>query len=517
MSRRICSVGRRVSIPGDARRRLVTRFLLGFAAMVAVAVILLAVALCGCDGGRGVSAHLQGAVGVGDPYYPRAGNGGYDVVSYEIAMAIDPSTGTISGSTTIEAVILEELGSFSLDYAGPEITSVTVNGATVGFRRDRDKLIITPAERSASGQTLLVKVAYSGRPGTLTERQPYPMGWQQKGRVSYTLDEPLGAATWFPVNDHPSDKAVYTFRLTVPMPYVAAANGVLVDTEELGTGRTFVWEMRQPLAGYLAAVSVDEYVIVESVAPNGVPIRDFFAKGLVEAAQAAFCRTGEVLSFFSELFGPYPFEAYGVVVPSVETGAAMENQTLSLFGRDVLEHRMSDPLVGAVYLSHELAHQWFGNSVTISGWQDIWLNEGFATYASWLWLEHDHGPATLAAMVEESLLMLRKEAHKPPGDPSIDELFGVSVYRRGALTLHALRLTVGDDVFFEILREWVGRYRYGNVTTGDFVALAHEKARAANVSSEVLRGLFEAWLYRDGLPDLPGGSHGPTVSGGVNH
>lgn len=472
------------------------------ALLASIAVLMLALTLggCGCSGG---GDRLQGATGLGDSYYPMAGNGGYDATSYEIVLDIDPAAGTIAGGTTIEATALAALDSFSLDYAGPEIRAVTVNGAAAVFRREKDELIVTCPEQWEAGRAVSVEVGYAGAPRTLEYGQSYAMGWQQKGDVSYTLDEPLGAAAWFPANDHPSDKATYTFRLTVPRPYVAAASGVLVETEEQGAYQTFAWEMRQPLASYLAAVSVDEYVIVRSIAPNGVPIRDFYAKELAERAQAAFSRTGEVLAFYADLFGPYPFEEYGVVVPSVETGAAMENQTLSLFGRDILERRMSDPVVGAIFLSHELAHQWFGNSVSIDRWQDIWLNEGFATYASWLWLQHDRGPAALNAMVDESLQVLRAKAHDPPGDPGVDELFGVSTYRRGALTLHALRLTVGDGVFFEILREWASRYQYANATTDDFIALARTKAQEASMQPEVLTGLFESWLYRDDLPSLP--------------
>ncbi len=183
---------------------------------------------------------------------------------------------------------------------------------------------------------------------------------------------------------------------------------------------------------------------------------------MAKAAHDAFSRTGEVIDYFAGLFGPYPFAAYGVVVPDGETGAAMENQTLSLFGRDVVEKRMSDPIAGPIFLSHELAHQWFGDSVTIEQWDDIWLNEGFATYASWLWLEHDQGRRALEDQVKLSQQQLSKSVEPPPGTPGAGDMFGTSVYRRGGLTLHALRLTVGDETFFRILRTWADRYRYGN-------------------------------------------------------
>jgi aminopeptidase N len=461
--------------------------------------------------GLGCDDPLSGAKGAGDSYLPGAGNGGYDVSSYDIALRIDPIAGTIEGKTIVEATALQALTSFSLDFLGPEIGVLTVGGSVAEYRRDGQELIVSPPDPPAAGETFSVTVSYAGVPGELEgtgapSEGSLALGWQRVGDVIYTIDEPEGAATWFPANDHPSDKATYTFSLTVPRPYVAVASGVLVDTQVQGTDQIFVWEMRQPLASYLAAVSVDEYVLSESVAPNGVRIRDYFAAELAEEAEAAFARTGEVLAYFAELFGPYPFEEYGVVVPSVNTGAAMENQSLSLVGRDLLETSISNPTTGVVFLTHELAHQWFGNSVTVARWQDIWLNEGFATYASWLWLEHDRGPAVLATMVNNSLQDLEGAVLEPPADPGLDEMFGATTYVRGALTLHALRLTVGDDVFFGLLREWTARYRYGNADTEDFIALAKELA--GNVAPETLDGLFEAWLYEDDLPELPASGGG---------
>jgi aminopeptidase N len=328
------------------------------------------------------------------------------------------------------------------------------------------------------------------------------LGWQDQGGYVFTLDEPSGADTWFPSNDHPSDKATYEFRITVPKPEVAAANGVLVATEDQGADQTFVWEMRQPLATYLAQVTVGDYVVQTSTSPQGVALRNYFSPALADKAEAAFARTGEILDYFVDLFGPYPFDAYGVVVPPARTGAAMENQTLSLFGEDMLEKRMFDPTVGVVYLAHELAHQWYGDSVTVSRWQDIWLNEGFAEYASWLWLEHDQGPGALKTMVDESVAALTGERFPPLGDPGVDGMFSDNVYRRGALTLHALRLTVGDQVFFGILKDWAAKYRYANATTADFIALV--RADAGGVPPDRLTALFDSWLFGGKLPALPG-------------
>ena len=458
--------------------------------------------------GNEESTGTAGSSGIGDAYLPQAGNGGYDTLHYEVALTYEPEIGYLSAVTLIEAEALQDLGAFNLDLLGLNVESAEVDGTPADFAREGQELTIECPVVLEAGEAFSVEVAYFGVPEPLEAAGGYPTGWQSDGATAYTLDEPEGAATWYPVNDHPSDKATYTFRITVPKPYVATANGVLVATEDEGEEQTFVWEMRQPLANYLAAVAIGEFTVEEMVAPNGVAIRNYFDSELAEDAQEAFARTGEVLAYFSEVFGPYPFEAYGVVVPDVYTEAAMENQTLSLFGRDLLEGPMADATLGEIYLSHELAHQWFGDSVTLGKWQDIWLNEGFATYASWLWFEHDLGAQGLAMGVEDAQRRLGVEASSPPtgaeippGDPGVTKLFGVSVYHRGALTLHALRLTVGDDLFFSILREWVSRYRYGNATTEDFISLAQEKA--GDLPGVDLTGLFDAWLFGETVPELP--------------
>jgi aminopeptidase N len=256
----------------------------------------------------------------------------------------------------------------------------------------------------------------------------------------------------------------------------------------------------------LAQVDVGKFTLETSTTAGGVPIRNYFAAGLESAGHKAFARMGDVLDYYAGLFGPYPFPVYGVVVPDAASGAAMENQTLSLYGRDVLEKRMSDPVTGAIYLSHELAHQWFGDSVGFERWDDIWLAEGFATYASWLWLEHDVGPQALQEQVATSQTMLAKSLEAPPGAPDSGHLFGTSVYRRGALTLHALRLTVGDETFFAILRSWAEEHKYGTADTAEFIALVKQKA--PQIPAAQLDALFQAWLHGEKMPALPAAGAG---------
>ena len=450
----------------------------------------------------GCADPLAGSSGLGDPYLPSAGNGGYDVSHYQVSLTVDPAADTLAGTTVVQARATQGLASFHLDLSGLEVKSVSVDGKAAKFRRKGSELVIVCPSTLDSGQDFAVEVSYAGRPKPVKDSSAFSMGWQDQDGYIFTLDEPSGADSWFPSNDHPSDKATYEFRITVPKPNVAAANGVLVATEDQGSDQTFVWEMRQPLATYLAQVTVGDYVVQTGTSPKGVALRNYFAPALADRAAAAFARTGDVLDYYAGLFGPYPFEAYGVVVPPVQAGAAMENETLSLFGEDMLENRMADPVGAMVYLAHELAHQWFGDSVTVSRWKDIWLNEGFAEYASWLWLEHDQGPQALQSMVDQSIATLTGESYPPLGDPGLDGMFSTNVYERGALTLHALRLTVGDQVFFGILRDWVSKYRYGNATTDDFIALVRRDAPA--VPADRLTGLLESWLFGERLPVLPG-------------
>ena len=478
-------------------------------------LLALAVATWGCQGGTderllggsdttGTTAapdDATGSAGLGDEYFPYAGNGGYDALSYTITLTCDPATGRLAGTTVVKAEALQALNTMNLDFSGLEISRLEVDGTPATYERQAHELVVECPQPLKTGQIFSVAVTYSGKPVGLTSADGYPEGWQWVDDTIFTLDEPEGAATWFPLNDHPSDKATYEFNLTVPAQYTATANGLLVEVKEQGGEKTFVWRMDQPMANYLAAVAVGEFVLQETASPAGVPIRNYFDVAVAEQGREAFARTGEVLDYFSALFGPYPFDVYGVVVPDATVGAAMENQTISLFGRDVVEQTMTDPVVGQMFLSHELSHQWFGDSVTLAEWQDIWINEGFATYASWLWAEHDMGQEGMDIWVQWALESLASADETPTGDPGVKDLFGASVYERGGLTMHALRLTLGDELFFGILRDWVGRYAYGIATTEDFIALVKQKA--GHLQGVDLDAFFQGWLYDEKMPALP--------------
>jgi aminopeptidase N len=309
------------------------------------------------------------------------------------------------------------------------------------------------------------------------------------------MGEPDGAATYYPVNDHPLDKATYTFRVTVPNSYQVAANGVLRKTiANLGT-TTYIFEARDPMASYLATINIaKKFNVVAEIGPNNIPIRNYFADGISPNLLKPFALQSRMLSFFSHLFGPYPFEVYGSVVVNTGTasaGSALETQTLSIFGADIL----GNPEETEQVVVHELAHQWFGNSVSLADWSDIWLNEGFATYSQGLWIEYTKGPAAFEKWIRGEYNYVSKNLANlvPPGKPKADDLFNSGVYDRGALTLHALRLEIGDDDFFETLRAYYNRFKGGNVRTADFIKVAEE------VSHKDLQAFFDRWLYSNTL------------------
>jgi aminopeptidase N len=517
------------------------------ARIVAILVVSLLV-----TGSVAASTPAAGGTGIGDPYFPLMGNGGYDVSHYAIALTVDVPTNTVTATTTIEAKATDDLTAFNLDFVGPEISRVAVDGAAAASQRNAGELTVTPAVPIAAGTDFTVAIDYAGSPGA-SAGGTFGGGWTTGRDAIYVMGEPDGADTWFPVNNHPADKATYSLDVTVPKPYEVASGGTLVGTIDNGDTRTFRWASRDPAASYLVPLHIAELDEATAVGPRGLPIRSYFPTAIEADERAPFDRLPDMIAYFETVFGPYPFEAYGATVIDASLGAALETQTLSTHGRDAV----AEPIV-----AHELAHQWFGNSVGLERWQDIWLNEGFATYAEWLWHEQTQGaaardervrevyavfaardrlddPAALASLNARELVDLVLAAFPgflsrqdvlaalgspsaeelartpaadalpklrlPPralepiriGDPGPDSLFRGAVYLRGGLTLHALRLNLGDEAFFRVLRTYTERHRHGAVTTADFVAVAEE------IAGRHLDAFFDAWLLQTALPAIP--------------
>ena len=438
------------------------------------------------------------AEGLGDSFYPFLGNGGYDVLHYDIDLDVDPAANTISAQTTISATAGEELSTFNLDLSGLEVHEVTVDGANAEFSRSGAELTVRPAQPLAAGTEFTASVLYSGAPEPIDDPGVsfFAVGWQSREGVIFTASEPSGSMTWFPSNNHPTDKATFEIEITVPEGLTAASNGLLVS-EATDDGRTtFTWRMDDPMATYLAAVYIGDFERIERgrAGPDGPLRRDYVHRDAPPKIAEALSVTPDAMAFLEELSGPYPFDAYGTIVMPFPLGYALENQTLSLHGPHVL-----DP----GFIAHEAAHQWLGNSVSPDDWSEIWLNEGFATYLH-LMFEADYYGTDLDAFMEQMHLQMASMGAVPPKGIEIDELFGFSVYFRGALTLHALRLHTGDETFFQILRAHYERSAGSTTNTAEFLEIVDELASGASplephAGPEAV-ALVESWLNDESVP-----------------
>lgn len=434
-----------------------------------------------------------GAITLDDPYVGSFGNGGYDVQSYDLAIRWNQEAEQLDGVTTIAAIATQDLSSFNLDLYKLEVTSVEVDGAAAEFVRDGNELTIIPSTPIADGDDFVAIVDYGGEPQEEPGRlgSSAPSGWHTRPDSAYVLGEPVAASTFHPANDHPSDKARFTYRLTTSSDDLAIAGGNLLSETDNDDGTTtWVYEQDEPLATYLTTMMFGPFEIREDgTSESGIRVRNVFYSEIADEAEPIFVNQPQMIDEFEEMFGPYPFDLYGSAVVDDIVGGALETQTLSVFGRDVLQF---GPFAERV-VAHELAHQWFGNSVSVQNWEDLWLNEGFASYAEALWLERFDPEFTMQDWLDEASAqgpLLASQVHRPPED----QLFGAQVYIRGALTLHALRVDVGDDVFFEILQTWAARFRNKNASSAEFEALAEE------ISGMDLATFFDAWLRTDELP-----------------
>ena len=444
--------------------------------------------------GSDVPIPSPGAPNLGEPFYSWMGNGGYNALHYALDLTVDIETDFISGRATIDAEATQALSAFNLDFIGFDVSEVTVNDVAASFLRSGRELTIEPAEPLWQDAPFNIVVHYSG----IVESVPDPaipfdaIGWLHGDSGTYVLSEPSGASSWYPVNDSPLDKATYTFRITVDKPYVVAANGLLQETIDNGDSVTYHWEASDPMASYLATIDIAEFDVESEVGPNDLPIVNYFPITAGKKLRDPFAVVPEQIAYFNELFGPYPFESFGAVVMDDNSfGAALETQTRPVYGQRIVQS------LGEAVIAHELAHQWFGNSISLERWSDIWLNEGFATYAEWQWIEHERGETGFVREVRNWYTIVDRVSPPPPGDPAIEDLFGLGVYKRGGLTVAALRFHVGDEVFFDILRTYSKRFHDGNASTEDFIAVAEE------VSEQELDEFFDGWLFAEDLPPIP--------------
>jgi len=429
-----------------------------------------------------------GADGLGDELLPTRGNGGYDVATYDVSIAWEPVANVITARETVVASSTQELSAFNIDLHGLTVSAVTVDGEAATFGRAGDELTITPASPIASAAQFTTVIDYGGTP-ELQDGE----GWFRDGDGGVIVfGEPSGSSTWRPVNDHPLDKAGYTVRITAPSAMLGVSNGTLESTTSNGDTTTWVYQQPFNAAPYLQFVAIGDYQIVDGgTSSSGIPVRNVFPRDRVAELTELFAVQPSMIDALEALFGPYPFDVYGsLVVDNFPIGTALETQTLSTFSSDA-------GILSVDVIVHELAHQWFGNSIAVGSWSDIWLNEGFATYSEWLWAESLDPQASTTEGICQLLLDpgLVNEINRPITDVSGDDLFTASVYLRGGMLLHALRLEIGDETFKRLLPTYFSRFSDGNATTTDFVAVAEEVAGAQ------LDDLFDRWLNDPQLPD----------------
>ncbi|MEV6835232.1 M1 family metallopeptidase [Streptomyces sp. NPDC051133] len=455
--------------------------------LVPAAAALLAVTVTACGGG----VHgTPGGSGVRDPYFPKAGNGGYDVGHYDLTLGYTPAGRRLTGTAVITARATQDLSAFDLDLAGLHVDSVTVEGRKALFNRAGQELTVRPHDDLRKGETFRTTVRYSGTPRTLTDPDGSEEGWLPTADGALALGEPVGSMAWFPGNDHPSDKATYDVAVTVPEDLQAVSNGELTERSSKGGRTTYRWHTAQPMASYLATVAIGHFDITRSTGPHGLPIVTAVDPTQAKAGAKVLAKLPGIIKWEETNFGPYPFSSTGVIIDRPDdAGYALETQNRPFFP--------GAPDIGT--LVHELAHEWYGDSVTPKSWQDMWLNEGFATYAEWLY-EEDFGDKSAQQTFMDHYNGDHEEiwAYPPAKPSSAAHISDSPVYQRGAMVLQKIRQKVGDDTFYDIIQGWAAARRHGSASTADFTAFVEKKAPHKDFTE-----IWKDWLYGDRKPSHP--------------
>jgi aminopeptidase N len=468
-------------------------------ALFAVSTAALAIAATPAAAQR----YVAGSPGAGDPFFPNAGNGGYDVRHYSLTLDYDQPANFLDGHARIRARATENLRSFNLDLRDfLTVSSVSVNGKRARFTHEGQELQISPRPKLKDRTRFVVEVDYSGNPEPIVDPDESIEGWivpEEDPDGAFVVNEPQGSPGWYPANDTPRDKASFSFHVTVPAGHTVMANGELLGRRTRAGRTTWHWRENSPMSTYLTTATNGPFE-TRFYEANGLQMYDAvdpdtrrLVTGPPDPALAweRLAPEPEIIAFFSDLYGDYPFTTGGGIVDwAASVGYALESQTRPNYNR----------VPSAPTVVHEIAHQWFGDAVTIAYWPDIWLNEGFATWSEWIY-DEQHGGDTAQSVYEE-LCAIPEDSDEgqdlwfpaPVGLEDASQLFHTPVYDRGAMTLQALRTDVGDRVFLRILRRWYAEHKYGNVTTAEFIALAER------VSGRDLGAFFDAWLYQEGRP-----------------
>jgi aminopeptidase N len=448
------------------------------------AVLALAIGLALLGGAFASAAGMPEKVA--EPFFPRSGNRGYDVKHYGVSLGYQPRSGELTVRDAIEARATGGLTRFSLDLDGLKVTSVGVDGEPAKFGRGKGKVKVVPATPIAKGEAFTVVLRYQGLPRKVTDPDGSTEGWYRTSDGAAAVGEPVGTAAWLACNNAPRDKASFDIQITVPAGVKAVSNGRLVGREKVDRRVRFSWSEPAPMASYLALVDIGTGKLVHGQVGK-LPTWTLVDPKLVKRSRAAIDSLPQIIRWEEHLYGRYPFTAAGSVVDVADLQYALETQSRPIYA--FAPDRTT--------VVHETAHQWFGDSVGLERWPDIWLNEGFATWTQWYFAERHGGRSAQEVFAQ----LYRKPASKtgfwnpPSGHPGqAKNLFAVSTYVRGAMTLQALRNIIGTQDLIRTLRTWATDHRHTHGDIEEFIALAE------NVSGEHLRGFFDRWLFQRGKP-----------------
>ncbi|MER6472069.1 M1 family metallopeptidase [Streptomyces collinus] len=452
-------------------------------------------------------------LGIGDRLYPNLGNPGYDVAAYDLSFTYSGANDKpLQAVTTIDAHTTAALDRVNLDFAHGKVESVEVNGRPAAFTGAGEDLVVTPDRRLPKGRWMQITVKHTSDPVAAKDQDG---GWVRTSDGLAMANQADAAHLVFPCNDHPSDKARFTIRITAPNGYTAVANGVPVGAERVGTSTTWTYRTLHPMATELAQVSIGRSAVLHRQGPHGLPLRDVVPSADRKALEPWLAKTPDQIAWMESKVGDFPFETYGVLMAQADTGFELETQTLSLFEKDLF----GDPAYPSWYLDsimvHELSHQWFGDSVSPRTWSDVWLNEGHATWYESLYSEEKaHRPMVDRMKAAYGASDRWRAAGGPPGLPKPPQpgekisIFRPNIYDGAALVLYALRQEIGRDAFERLERLWVREHRDSTATTADFVRLA------SAVAGRDLNGFFHDWLYGEKTPPMPGHPDWKSVAQG---
>ena len=431
---------------------------------------------------------------------------GLDVQDYDFHLTLSDTTDRIEGTATVRVRITSDtLTAVRLDLVGPpegpsasgmRVTAVSAQEAAVPYRHKRDILYIRPEEGLAAGQTRTFRIRYDGVPG-----DGLIIGTNRHGDRTFFGDNwPNRAHHWLPVVDHLADKATVAFRVTAPARYEVVSNGALVHDSTTGPLRTTHWRTDVPLPPKVMVIGVADFAVDTVATVDGVPVQSWVYPEDREAGFRDLGRAPPILPFFEERLGPYPYAKLANVQSTTRYGG-MENAAAIFYSEEaVADGRDDTPL-----LAHEIAHQWFGNTVTEADWPHLWLSEGFATYLTGLYLEHTRGARILRRFIERARQRVVRFHAGNPDTPLVDttftdpnELLNTNPYQKGAWVLHMLHHTVGTDSFWQGLRAYYERYRNQSASTRDFRVVMED------VSGQDLKSFFEQWTRRADHPVIEG-------------